>query len=53
MTNLEALDNARECIGHIPDPILDYLEWVMAAPITAGCAARVELRRVCEEITGS
>lgn len=50
MTDLELLDAATECTGHVPEPWAGFLEWVMTSPQTT--AARIELRRLCQEVAG-
>lgn len=44
---LDALDEASDLLGHIPEPVADYLEWVLVSDPTAPAA--VELRRVLGE----
>lgn len=49
MSPLDQLDALPDMVGHIPDPIADYLEWVLV-----GCgdgSARLELVRVLDEVT--
>lgn len=47
--DLDQLDAACDIIGHIPEEILDYLEWILTQKHDSLCA--VELRRVLTRIT--
>ena len=47
--DLDILDEAHELVGHIPDPISDYLEWLFVEH--PDNAATRELRRLLKEIT--
>lgn len=49
-TALSALDEACDLLGHIPEPIYDYLAWVLVDD--PGGRAAVELRRLLTEVVG-
>lgn len=48
MSPIDMLDAAPDLIGHIPEPISDYLEWVL---MQDGNPARDELVRVLAEMS--
>lgn len=49
MTLLTALDDAVDCLGHVPEPVYDYLAWILVTQ--TGTPAHVELGRLIGSIT--